>query len=109
MRARQDPQGHRRRAAHPDQPRNPRGSAGAIAHLNRLPLFALLVVGFGGHTEESEPATLAVLNNGNVVIGNYHAGKGQPLLVQVRRDTKRVVWQLDEFDWLGNSVPNSVR
>lgn len=52
--------------------------------------------------------TLEVLDNGNVVIGNCHAGKGQPLLVEVERDTKRVVWQLDEFDLLGNSVPNSV-
>lgn len=49
-----------------------------------------------------------MLDNGNVDIGNCHAGKGQPLLVEVERDTKRVVWQLDEFDLLGNSAPNSV-
>ncbi|MGK0156380.1 MAG: outer membrane protein assembly factor BamB [Neolewinella sp.] len=52
--------------------------------------------------------TLEVLANGNIVIGNCHAGPGQPLLVEVERDTKKVVWQLDQFDLLGNSVPNSV-
>ena len=52
--------------------------------------------------------TLEVLKNGNVVIGNCHAGPGQPLLVEVNRKTKEVVWTLDMFDTFGNSVPNSV-
>lgn len=52
--------------------------------------------------------TLEVLPNGNYVIGNCHAGKGQPLLIEIEPKTKRVVWQLDHFDLLGNSVSNSV-
>ena len=51
--------------------------------------------------------TLEVLPNGNYVIGNCHAGPGQPLLVEVEPKTKKVVWQLDEFKSYGNSVPNS--
>ena len=52
--------------------------------------------------------TLAVLANGNYVIGNCHAGPGQPLVVEVEPGTKRVVWRLDRFEELGNSVSNSV-
>jgi hypothetical protein len=52
--------------------------------------------------------TLEVLPNGNYVIGNCHAGPGQPLLVEIEPKTKKVVWQLDEFERYGNSVPNSV-
>ena len=52
--------------------------------------------------------TLEVLPNGNYMIGNCHAGKGQPLLVEVVPQTKQVVWQLDQFELLGNSVSNSV-
>ncbi len=52
--------------------------------------------------------TLEVLPNGNYVIGNCHAGPGQPLLVEIEPKSKKVVWQLDEFERYGNSVPNSV-
>ena len=52
--------------------------------------------------------TLEVLPNGNIVIGNCHAGKGQPLLVEIERDSKRVVWTFDRFDDFGNSVSNSL-
>ena len=52
--------------------------------------------------------TLEVLANGNLVIGNCHAGPGQPLLIEVERASKGVVWRLDRFDLLGNSVPNSL-
>ena len=52
--------------------------------------------------------TLEVLRNGNYVIGNCHAGPGNPLLVEIEPKTKKVVWQLDEFEKFGNSVPNSV-
>lgn len=52
--------------------------------------------------------TLEVLPNGNYVIGNCHAGPGQPLLVEIEPATKKVVWTLDEFDQFGNSVSNSV-
>ncbi len=52
--------------------------------------------------------TLEVLPNGNIVIGNCHAGPGQPLLVEVERDTKKVVWTFDHYDTFGNSVSNSL-
>jgi outer membrane protein assembly factor BamB len=52
--------------------------------------------------------TLELLPNGNLVIGNCHAGPGNPLLVEVDRKTKQVVWTFDEFDTFGNSVPNSL-
>lgn len=51
--------------------------------------------------------TLEVLPNGHYVIGNCHAGPGQPLLVQIDPATKRVVWKFDQFDRFGNSVSNS--
>ena len=37
--------------------------------------------------------TLEVLPNGNYVIGNCHAGPGNPLLVEIEPRTKKVVWQ----------------
>lgn len=52
--------------------------------------------------------TLELLPNGNVVIGNCHAGPGQPLLVEVVWKTGEVVWTLDRFDDFGNAVSNSV-
>jgi hypothetical protein len=52
--------------------------------------------------------TLEVFASGNVVIGNCHAGPGQPLLVEVGRESKQVVWTFDQFDVFGNSVPNSL-
>jgi outer membrane protein assembly factor BamB len=51
--------------------------------------------------------TLEVLPNGNYVIGNCHAGPGQPLLIEIEPKTKKVVWQFDQFDTFGNSVSNS--
>ena len=51
--------------------------------------------------------TLEVLPNGNYVIGNCHAGPGNPLLVEVDPKTKKVVWTFDQFERFGNSVPNS--
>ena len=51
--------------------------------------------------------TVEVLPNGNYVIGNCHAGKGQPLLVEIEPKTKRVVWMFDQFDRWGNSVSNT--
>ena len=64
---------------------------------NELPMIRLAWV-----------TTLDVLPNGNYVIGNCHAGPGNPLLVEIEPKTKKVVWQLDEFEKFGNSVPNSV-
>lgn len=51
--------------------------------------------------------TLEVLPNGDYVIGNCHAGPGQPLLVEIDPKTKKVVWTFDQYDRFGNSVPNS--
>jgi outer membrane protein assembly factor BamB len=51
--------------------------------------------------------TLEVLPNGNYVLGNCHAGKGQPLLVEIEATTKRVVWTFDQYDRWGNSVSNT--
>ena len=65
-------------------------------HQNELPHIRLAWV-----------TTLEVLPNGNYVIGNCHAGPGNPLLVEVEPKTKKVVWTFDQFDTFGNSAPNS--
>jgi len=44
-----------------------------------------------------------VLPNGNVVIGNCHAGPDQPQLVEVTRD-KKVAWTFRDFKTFGNNV-----
>ena len=51
--------------------------------------------------------TIEVLPSGHYVIGNCHAGPGQPLLVELNPKTTQVVWMFDEYDALGNSVSNS--
>ncbi len=51
--------------------------------------------------------TLEVLPGGNYVIGNCHAGPGNPLLVEIEPKTKKVVWQFDRFATFGNAVSNS--
>ncbi|QDU60367.1 Arylsulfotransferase (ASST) [Planctomycetes bacterium Pan216] len=51
--------------------------------------------------------TLEVLPNGHYVIGNCHAGPGQPLLIEIDPKSKKVVWTFDQFERFGNSVPNS--
>jgi len=51
--------------------------------------------------------TLEVLPNGHYVIGNCHAGPGQPLLIELDPKTKTVAWTFDEFEAFGNSVSNS--
>jgi hypothetical protein len=52
--------------------------------------------------------TLQILPNGNYVIGNCHAGPGQPILIEVEPKTKKVAWTLDGFEAFGNDVSNSV-
>jgi outer membrane protein assembly factor BamB len=52
--------------------------------------------------------TLEVLSNGNIVVGNCHAGAGQPLLVEIEPKSKQVVWTFDRFDDFGNNVSNSI-
>jgi outer membrane protein assembly factor BamB len=51
--------------------------------------------------------TLEVLPSGNYVLGNCHAGEGQPLLVEIEPKSKKVVWQFDQYATFGNSVSNS--
>jgi outer membrane protein assembly factor BamB len=51
--------------------------------------------------------TLEVLPDGHYVIGNCHAGPGQPLLVEIEPASKKVVWTFDQFERFGNSVSNS--
>ena len=51
--------------------------------------------------------TLEVLPNGNYVIGNCHAGPGQPLLIEIAPKSKQVVWRFDKFDVFGNNCSNS--
>ncbi|MEZ6103480.1 MAG: PQQ-binding-like beta-propeller repeat protein [Pirellulaceae bacterium] len=52
--------------------------------------------------------TLEILANGHYVIGNCHAGPGNPLIIELDPATKKVHWQLDRFNDFGNSVSNSV-
>ena len=66
-------------------------------HQNDLPNITLAWV-----------TTLEVLANGNLVIGNCHAGLGQPLLVELDAKTREVVWTFDRFDDFGNAVSNSL-
>lgn len=66
-------------------------------HQNDLPNITLAWV-----------TTLEVLANGNIVIGNCHAGPGQPLLIEVDAKSLDVVWTFDHFDAFGNAVSNSL-
>ncbi len=47
--------------------------------------------------------TLQELPNGNRVVGNCHAGEGNPQIFEITRD-KKVVWQFDEWDLVGNGL-----
>lgn len=51
--------------------------------------------------------TLEVLPNGHYVIGNCHAGPGNPLLIELDPTSKRVIWKFEQFETFGNSVSNS--
>ncbi len=51
--------------------------------------------------------TLEVLPNGHYVVGNCHAGPGQPLLIELDPKTKEVAWTFDQYETFGNSVSNS--
>jgi predicted secreted protein len=47
--------------------------------------------------------TLHVLPNGNIIIGNCHAGKENPQLIEVNRE-KKIVWKFQDFERFGNSL-----
>jgi outer membrane protein assembly factor BamB len=51
--------------------------------------------------------TLEALPNGHYVIGNCHAGAGNPLVIEIDPKTRKVVWKFDGFDRFGNSASNS--
>lgn len=52
--------------------------------------------------------TLEVLENGNYIIGNCHAGPDNPQLFELNPQTKQVLWTLDNFDQIGNNASNSI-
>ncbi|MDA7868405.1 hypothetical protein N9B28_01195, partial [bacterium] len=43
------------------------------------------------------------LPNGNIVIGNCHAGDKNPQIVELDKDRK-VVWTFDEYELVGNGL-----
>jgi hypothetical protein len=47
--------------------------------------------------------TLQLLPNGNLIIGNAHAGPENPQLIEVTRD-KKVVWTFKDFQNFGNNL-----
>ena len=49
---------------------------------------------------------LQVLKNGNIIVGNCHAGDKNPQVIEVSRD-KKVVWSFKDFKNFGNAVPVS--
>ncbi len=64
------------------------------------------------HQNDLEGITLAwvtsleVLPNGNLIIGNCHAGPDNPQLIEITKD-KEVVWTFKDFKNLGNSTAAS--
>lgn len=52
--------------------------------------------------------TLDILPSGNYLIGNCHAGPGQPVLVEIDPENKQVVWQLDAYETVGNNCSNTL-
>ena len=50
--------------------------------------------------------TLQVLPDGNVVLGNCHAGKDNPQVVEVNRE-KQVVWAFKDMKHFGDATSNS--
>ena len=49
---------------------------------------------------------LQVMANGNVIVGNCHAGQDNPQLFEVTRD-KKVVWTFKDFKTFGNGLAAS--
>jgi len=50
--------------------------------------------------------TLQVLPSGNIVLGNCHAGKTNPQIIEISRD-KQVVWKFQDFERFGDSLTNT--
>jgi hypothetical protein len=51
--------------------------------------------------------TLQLLPNGNIIVGNTHAGEENPQLFEVNRD-KKVVWTFCDFKTFGNSLATAM-
>jgi hypothetical protein len=51
--------------------------------------------------------TLQPLANGNLILGNCHAGPENPQIIEVTRD-KQVVWTFKDFTRFGNAFSNSL-
>ncbi|MBL9153837.1 MAG: PQQ-binding-like beta-propeller repeat protein [Verrucomicrobiales bacterium] len=51
--------------------------------------------------------TVEELPNGNLLIGNCHAGPENPQIIEVTRD-KQVVWRFHDFQTFGNSLANTL-
>lgn len=47
---------------------------------------------------------LQELRNGNLVLGNCHAGDKNPQIIEVSKSDKKVVWEFDEWDLVGNGL-----
>ena len=50
--------------------------------------------------------TLHVLPNGNIIVGNCHAGPENPQLFEITRD-KKVVWTFKDFNTFGNGMASA--
>jgi hypothetical protein len=50
---------------------------------------------------------LALLPNGNLVVGNCHAGPDNPQIIEVTRD-KRVVWTFHNYTTFGNDLATAL-
>jgi hypothetical protein len=50
--------------------------------------------------------TVTALPNGNIIVGNCHAGPGQPQLIEITRD-KKIVWSFMNFKTFGNGLASS--
>ncbi|MEM7602215.1 MAG: hypothetical protein AAF357_12465, partial [Verrucomicrobiota bacterium] len=51
--------------------------------------------------------TIDELANGNLIIGNCHAGPDNPQIIEITRD-KEVVWTFRDFDTFGNALANTL-
>lgn len=51
--------------------------------------------------------TIQELSNGNLVIGNCHAGPDNPQIIEITRD-KEIVWRFNDFETFGNALAVSL-
>ena len=51
--------------------------------------------------------TLQEMENGNLIVGNCHAGPDNPQIIEITRD-KKVVWSFNDFETFGNALAVSL-